>query len=121
MNSKSGLLQITLCLSLVLTLWLGLTACQQTSGAAAEPPGSQMAGAQLYQRLACHGCHRRQGNGGTVGPALDRLQERLSTGEVETQLLTPRHRRPDSRMPSFAFLRTEELQDLMAFLYGKSD
>ena len=107
--------------SVVLAMWLALTAGQQTLGAAAEATGARSTGAQLYQRLACHGCHSRQGQGGTVGPTLDGLDERLSRQEVVTQLLAPRRRQADSRMPSFAFLRTREQQDLMVFVYGKGD
>jgi len=107
--------------SVMLAMWLAVMACQQTGGPAERATGAQTAGAQLYQRLACHGCHSRQGQGGSVGPALDRLDERLSRQEVATQLLAPRRRRPFSRMPSFAFLRTEERQDLLAFVYGNGD
>ncbi len=112
----------TICFSIVVIgMWLGLAGCQQTMVATNKEAGAHLAGAQLYQRLACHGCHSRQGAGGSLGPALDRLYERLSPQEVETQLLTPRRRRTDSRMPSFAFLRTQELRDLVAFVQAGRD
>ncbi len=84
-------------------------------GQAAEP-APPASGQGLYDRLACHGCHARQGQGGTVGPALDGVGSRLSRDDLELQLSTPRQRQADSRMPSFAFVRPFELRELVDFL-----
>jgi mono/diheme cytochrome c family protein len=73
-------------------------------------------GQELYPRLACHGCHTLQGQGGKVGPRLDGVGSRLSDEELAMQLSTPHCRGNDSRMPSFAFVRPFELQKLLDFL-----
>ena len=72
-------------------------------------------GAHLFQSLACCGCHAK-GQGSTEGPDLDGVGSRLSRQELEVQLKTPRQRRSDSRMPSFAFVRSQELDKLLDFL-----
>jgi cbb3-type cytochrome oxidase cytochrome c subunit len=66
--------------------------------------------------LACHGCHALQGQSGNVGPSLEGIGNCLDRQELELQLLTPRRRQHDSRMPSFAFVRPLELQGLLDFL-----
>lgn len=96
----------------VLALLLGETGL--VSGAAAAGPGLQ--GRELYQRLSCHGCHALDGRGGEKGPALDGVGSRLTREDLQRQILTPRRRQADSRMPSFAFVRPAELQTLLDFL-----
>ncbi len=54
-----------------------------------------------------------------MGPALDRLGSRLHPEELKTQLLTPRLRQADSRMPSFAFIRPFELRALLDYLQSE--
>ncbi len=103
-----------------LALLLLLPACQQ-SGTPVAGTAAAFTGAQLYQRCACYGCHSLQGEGGTLGPALDRLQERLTRTDVQKQILAPRQRRLNSRMPSFAFLRPEEVPLLVAFLHPERE
>lgn len=103
---------------LTLALGLILAGCQQQPKANADLP---LAGAELYHRLACHGCHSRHDSGGTLGPPLDHLERRLPRTEVAKQLLTPRQRHAESRMPSFAFVRPQELQILLNFLQPAAD
>ena len=79
-------------------------------------PATPSLGQDLYPRLSCRGCHALQGRGGDVGPVLDGVGSRLSRHELETQLVTPRRRQADSRMPSFAFVRSSELRALLDFL-----
>lgn len=111
--------RIILYLSLILLgISFGPAACQQAPSSAEANVGTGLTGLQLYERLACHGCHSRRGTGGTIGPALDRLDERLSPNEVLTQLLTPRRRQSASRMPSFAFLKIHEQKALATFVHS---
>ncbi len=99
--------------SVMLVILLGGLA--STSHPAADP-ATPSVGQDLYQRLSCRGCHALQGGGGHVGPDLDRVGARLSREDLETQLLTPRCRQVDSRMPSFAFVRPFEFQSMLDFL-----
>ena len=107
------------CLGLLAALLF--LACQQGSGTEKEGAGAAAAGDQLFQRLACHGCHSRRGQGGTLGPALDCLGQRLTRDDVERQLLAPRPRPGRARMPSFAFITDPERQALLAFLLSRDD
>jgi mono/diheme cytochrome c family protein len=70
----------------------------------------------LYHSLACHGCHSLNGQGEKEGPDLAGIGNRLSRQELEVKLTEPLHRQSYSRMPSFAFVRPQELQDLVNFL-----
>ncbi len=98
----------------VLVILLGGTGL--TASHPAADPATPSLGQELYHRLSCHGCHALQGRGGDVGPVLDRVGSHLSRPELETQIVTPRCRQADSRMPSFAFVRPFELQALLDFL-----
>ena len=73
-------------------------------------------GAHLFHGLACCGCHELSGQGDKAGTDLDGVGSRLSRQELEVQLKTPRQRRSASRMPSFAFVRPQELDKLLDFL-----
>jgi cbb3-type cytochrome oxidase cytochrome c subunit len=73
-------------------------------------------GQNLYCRLSCHGCHILKEQGFKQGPDLDGISRVLSRKELEIQLTTPRHRKKNSRMPSFAFVQPMELQSLLDFL-----
>jgi hypothetical protein len=100
----------------IIVLLLLLGGRTSTAGDPVADRASLSPGQDLYQRLSCRGCHTLEGRGGEVGPTLDRVGSRLSREELETQLLTPYRRHPDSRMPSFAFVRLCELQTLLDFM-----
>lgn len=106
-----GLGRIILACGLALGLAGGLPELCRAEERVRSAPGPE-----LYARLACHGCHALEGRGGTLGPALDRVGSRRSREELAVQLMTPRRRHLDSRMPSFAFVRPEELQTLLDYL-----
>lgn len=56
-------------------------------------------GRLLEERLACLGCHRLGGRGGTIGPSLDGLAQRLQPDFVVEMILDPRRAVPGSPMP----------------------
>lgn len=110
---KRLFLRLLCCLAI---LWGSLAAFPGT-GASGEPLSrTQEQGRDLYQRLACHGCHSPASPPGSRGPDLGQVGQRLPRGELLTQLLTPRQRRADSRMPSFAFVRPQEIGVLVEYL-----
>lgn len=92
-------------------------ACQESAAPAGGQAAAHFSGAELYQRLACHGCHSRRGLGGSLGPPLDRVDAGLSRQEVAAQLLAPRRTGAVARMPSFAFLKAHELEELATFVH----
>jgi len=99
---------------------LVVAACQEATSPPSLSEAAVASGGDLYQRLACRGCHTLQGRGGHRGPALDGIGQRLTREELERQLLTPRRGQAGPGMPSFAFVRPEERKDLLDFLqYGK--
>jgi mono/diheme cytochrome c family protein len=74
---------------------------------------AQPAAEDLINRLGCMACHSLHGQGGDKGPAWDGVGARLSPEAIRKQIVSPR-----ARMPSFAQLKPEELQALVAYLSG---
>lgn len=106
---------LTICTLFVVGSLLTFTA--RTSAAPApEPDGSA---AQLIESLGCRGCHRIQGNGGSLATDLTTIGTRLTTAEI-VELLTA-HTRTDNNqlMPSYSTLSTEEINKLSSYLYNQ--
>jgi mono/diheme cytochrome c family protein len=97
----------------LLVLSGGAALCTSISGSDHSTTSSAF---NLYHSLACHGCHSINGQGEIEGPDLAGVGNRLSRQELEAKLTAPIHRQSYSRMPSFAFVRPQELQDLVNFL-----
>lgn len=58
-------------------------------------------GKRLYHnKYGCNGCHKVNGEGGKVGPALDRAGFRLNPTWVYRWLRNPQVMKPDTRMPN---------------------
>jgi mono/diheme cytochrome c family protein len=58
-------------------------------------------GKRLYQnKYGCNGCHSIGGEGGKVGPALDRAGFRLNGTWVYRWLKNPQAMKPETRMPA---------------------
>lgn len=74
--------------------------------------GWGMTSQELSGRLNCLACHSLAGQGGKRAPAWDGLGNRLSAADLRRRLCQPSSR----RMPSFAFLRPQELEALIAHL-----
>jgi mono/diheme cytochrome c family protein len=100
---------------LMVLVLVGNVACSSFSLAGDD--SAIASGAKLFQALACVGCHTCNGHGNPEGLDLDEVSF-LSRQELEVQLKTPRHLRIYSRMPSFAFVQPQELQNLLNFLQG---
>ncbi len=58
-------------------------------------------GKDLIARFACAGCHKINGGGGTVGPNLNGVVQRMGAASVTRKLLEPTFNNPSSAMPSF--------------------
>lgn len=97
-------------------IWLQSVIFLEAFPASAALKTTIESGSDLYQRLSCHGCHAWHNRGGEVGPVLDGVGGRSTREALETQILTPRQRQADSRMPSFAFVKPAEIQALLDFL-----
>ncbi len=58
-------------------------------------------GEDIIARFACSGCHKINGGGGTVGPGLNGVVQRMGADMVQRKLLEPTFNNPSSSMPSF--------------------
>ncbi len=74
--------------------------------------GGRAQGAQLFQDLACHGCHTVAGTGGKSGPDLTTVGNRLTREQLTTRILTG-----GNNMPAYgASVRPEDMSALIDFL-----
>ena len=88
--------------------------------------GNAARGKEIYHKhqvASCVRCHQLAGQGGVVGPALDKIASRKGAAYIRESLVDPQARIaegypvPVSPMPPFGVLLTaQELEDLMAYL-----
>lgn len=69
---------------------------------------------QVFNQM-CIACHALQAQGGTVGPALDGVGDRMTQEELETWLQNPDAVRPGTTMPQLP-LTEPQIRELSAFL-----
>lgn len=69
---------------------------------------------QVFNQI-CIACHALGGQGGTVGPALDRVGDRLDAQTIRRRLEDPLGVQADAKMPKLP-LTPEQIQELVAFL-----
>ncbi len=95
----------------------GPRAAAEWAARAVRPPGPLPAGrgAELFERYRCFACHRLEGHGGSVGPALDGVRGRKSRAEILEWLADPQAIRPGTSMPRFPLtpLERELLADYL--------
>ena len=65
------------------------------------PPEQALAKNETVLRFQCTTCHTIAGNGGTVGPALDRIGNRRSSEWLRRWLTDPSSVKPGTPMPNF--------------------
>lgn len=73
-------------------------------------------GRELVNSLGCKGCHKVEGKGGSVGPALDGVGKRLGADQIQKKLMDPKTTNPKSTMPSYKHLPQEDLKAVVGFL-----
>ncbi|BCR06119.1 c-type cytochrome [Desulfuromonas versatilis] len=73
---------------------------------------------ELINALGCKGCHQFNGEGGNLGPALDQVGARLTSGQLRAKLVDPKASVPTSIMPSFSHMAEEDLKVLTEYLAG---
>ncbi len=71
---------------------------------------------RLLNALGCKGCHLLDGQGGSVGPELDRIGRRLDAGALLQYLQRPPGE--NQTMPAFDHLPATELKILADYLAG---
>ncbi len=75
--------------------------------------GAPLTGEELFKSLGCLGCHQVKENGGSLGPALDGVEKKLSADQARRQLTVHRQ---GSVMPSYDYLTDAELTTLIDYL-----
>ena len=102
-------LAATLRFAALVTLGLGLASPALGAGSTARAR-------ELIDSQGCRGCHRIDGRGGDLGPALDNVGKHLSRKQLAALLKNPQAAHPGSMMPSYAHLPPRDLQALVDYL-----
>ena len=78
-------------------------------------PSEYINGAQTYVQSACTSCHKVNGVGGGVGPALNGLSDRHTEQWIRDHFASPQRLSPGSIMPPYQFPKSTE-DALMMYL-----
>ena len=89
----------------------------QNASALANAPGFATRGAMIYQANGCGDCHKINGVGTDVGPALNGLSHRRSRNWVEEHFADPPKLSPGSAMPPFKFSK-QDMDNLTEYLFS---
>ncbi len=73
-------------------------------------------GAAVFQSRGCMNCHSLHGTGGTFGPALDTIGQKLSKERIEHYIRDPKASNPKALMPPQKDLSDKELEEVAGFL-----
>jgi nitric oxide reductase subunit C len=89
---------------------------QPVSGSAEAGATEKPKGEKLFNTLGCTACHRIGGVGGTVGPDLTKVGDRRTKEWIEQQIRNPRSHNPNSIMPNFSRLSSQDIESLADYL-----
>jgi mono/diheme cytochrome c family protein len=94
------------------------------SGGTADPSALSAGakrGKQLFDTLGCMGCHKVNGQGGSVGPDLSNEGDKgRSDAWLVKQIRNPRSNDPQTVMPAYDYLSDEKVADLASYLQSLS-
>ena len=79
-------------------------------------PGFAVAGAKLFQKKGCAGCHMVNGVGGKWGPALNGLSSRRSEDWVRENFIHPQTMAPGTIMPAYPFSEPD-MRNMIGYLF----
>ncbi len=90
------------------------------TGGAKGPAGKGVAaGRKLFQSEGCAGCHKVNGQGGTMGPELSGATLKGKTRKwLADQIRNPKSHNPNSIMPAFSQLSKNQVNALVDYLMG---
>ena len=66
----------------------------------------------LIHAQGCKGCHKINESGGTFGPSLDGVGDRLRRKQIRQKIFYPKRRNPSSKMPDSRHLTLQEKSTL---------
>lgn len=94
--------------------------CGQCHQAADNPAAPELArGAELFAERGCRGCHKLDGVGGSIGPALDGVGLKRTPDWLEKHFLAPSSVSPGSGMPPQKLARAD-LDALTMFMLSQT-
>ena len=96
--------------------WMQLTPVALARGADQTAPPFAIAGAKLFQRKGCAGCHVVNGVGGKLGPPLNGLSSRRNEEWVRENFLHPQKMAPGTIMPAYLFTDSE-MKNMIGYLF----
>ncbi|WP_303722419.1 c-type cytochrome [Malonomonas rubra] len=73
---------------------------------------------RLINALGCKGCHKLEGDGGSLAPDLDQIGSRMSRDQIRQHLAAHAQENPKGFMPSYNTTSQEELTLISDFLYN---
>lgn len=83
---------------------------------AAEKP--EMDARRLINALGCKGCHKLEGDGGSLAPELDKIGSRMTRDQISKHLAKHTTAHKNGFMPSYRTTSQAELKLLSNFLYN---
>jgi len=92
-----------------------ITSAIVSADSATENPVAKKSDRPMIFNQMCIACHSLEGQGGSVGPALDGIGERRDRAYIELWLHDPMQVKSDSKMPKLP-LSDEDIVELGAFL-----
>jgi ubiquinol-cytochrome c reductase cytochrome b subunit len=80
-------------------------------------PDFAVQGALVYQSNGCNDCHKVNGAGQDIGPALNGLSKRRSRSWVEQHFAAPDKLSPGTSMPPFKF-SARDMENITTYLFS---
>lgn len=104
----------------IATYLMSLAQGAETGGSLQKPSAEEIGkGKQVYQANGCSGCHKVNGQGGSIGPELSGGTLRGKDRQwLADQITNPKSHDPNSLMPAFTGLSKEQLDNLVSYLMG---
>ncbi len=98
------------------TEWMQLTPAVLARGTDKTAPDFVLAGAKLFQKKGCAGCHLVNGAGGKLGPPLNGLSSRRNEEWVRENFIHPQKMAPGTIMPAYPFNDTD-MKNMLGYLF----
>ena len=73
----------------------------------------------LINSQGCKACHSLNGKGGIIAGSFEAMRENLTRAQIRSQLVNPKHRHGDDKIPDFSHLSKEEIDILVHFIQPK--
>ena len=101
----------------------GAGAGESPSGVEKKPSAEEIdKGKQVFQANGCSGCHKVNGQGGSIGPELSGgTLKGKSRQWLADQVTNPKSHNPNSIMPAFTSLSKDQLGNLVSYLMSLTD